>query len=58
MMIIAFSCLGNSIIGKTLRQMACLSLLWIVRQETNTRILRIRGDGKGRMGFTYFHSSL
>ena len=39
MMIITFRGLGNSIRGKkTLWQIACLTLLWIVWQERNARI--------------------
>ena len=38
MMVIAFKGLGNSLRGKILWQIACLTLLWMVWQERNNRI--------------------
>ncbi|RVW91431.1 putative ribonuclease H protein [Vitis vinifera] len=38
MLVIAFKGLGNSLRGKTLWQIACLALLWMVWQERNNRI--------------------
>ena len=40
MMVISFKCFGNSIRGKTLWRITCLSLLWIVQRERNTRIFK------------------
>ena len=37
-MIISFRRLGNSIKGKTLWQIACFTIFWIVWQERNVRI--------------------
>ena len=38
MMVISFKCFGNSIRDRTLQRITCLSLLWIVWRERNTRI--------------------
>ena len=38
MMVISFKCFRNSIRGKTLWRIACLSLLWIVWRERNVRV--------------------
>ena len=40
MMVISFRGLGNSIRGKTLWHISCLTVLWIVWQEQNTRIFQ------------------
>ncbi|KAL6334495.1 hypothetical protein AAG906_016042 [Vitis piasezkii] len=45
MMVITFKGLGNSLRGKTLWQIACLTLIWLVWQERNNRIF----EDKGRM---------
>ena len=59
MMTISFRCLGSSIKGKALWQIVCLTMLWIVWQEENTRIF----EKKGRMeemiwDLLHFYSSL
>ena len=38
MMVISFKCFGNSIIGRALWRITCLSLLWIVWRERSARI--------------------
>ncbi|RVW99862.1 Transposon TX1 uncharacterized 149 kDa protein [Vitis vinifera] len=43
MLVIAFKGLGNSLRGKTLWQVACLTLVWIVWQERNNRIFEDKG---------------
>ena len=43
MLVIAFKGLGNSLRGKTLWQVACLTLVWIVWQERNKRIFEDKG---------------
>ena len=43
MMVIAFKGLGNSLRGKILWQIACLTLLWVVWQERNNRIFEDKG---------------
>ena len=43
MLVIAFKGLGNSLRDKTLWQMACLTLLWMVWQERNNRIFEYKG---------------
>ncbi|RVX06522.1 Protein SWEETIE [Vitis vinifera] len=43
MLVIAFKGLGNSLRGKTLRQIACLTLLWMVWQERSNRIFEDKG---------------
>ncbi|RVW85275.1 Protein low PSII accumulation 3, chloroplastic [Vitis vinifera] len=45
MLVITFKGLGNSLRGKTLWQIACLTLIWMVWQERNNRIF----EDKGRM---------
>ena len=45
MLVIAFKGLENSLRGKTLWQIACLTLLWMVWQERNNKIF----EDKGRM---------
>ncbi|RVX02255.1 NAD-dependent malic enzyme 62 kDa isoform, mitochondrial [Vitis vinifera] len=59
MLVIAFKGLGNSLRGKTLWQVACLTLVWIVWQERNNRIF----EDKGRLeemlwDLILFYSSL
>ncbi|KAJ9676364.1 hypothetical protein PVL29_025068 [Vitis rotundifolia] len=59
MLVIAFKGLGNSLRGKTLWQIACLTLVWMVWQERNKRIF----EEKGRMeeilwDLILFYSSL
>ena len=59
MMIITFRGLGNSIIGKTLWQIACYTLLWIVWQERNTRIFEDKGRWEGLLlDLLHIYSSL
>ena len=43
MLVIAFKGLENSLRGKTLWQIACLTLLWMVWQERNNRIFEDKG---------------
>ncbi|RVW32138.1 putative ribonuclease H protein [Vitis vinifera] len=43
MLVIAFKGLGNSLRGKTLWQVVCLTLVWIVWQERNNRIFEDKG---------------
>ena len=43
MMVIAFKGLGNSLRGKTLWQIASLTLLWMAWQERNNRIFEDKG---------------
>ena len=38
MLVISFKCFENSIRGKTLWRIVCLSLLWIVRRKRNAKI--------------------
>ena len=49
MMILTFRGLGNSIRGKTLWQIACITLLWIVWQERNTQIFEDKERSKGML---------
>ena len=49
MMILTFRGLGNSIRGKTLWQIACITLLWIVWQERNTQIFEDKGRSEGML---------
>ena len=59
MMIIAFRGLGNSLRGKTLWRIACLTLLWIMWQERNVRIFEDKGRSKGMLwDLLFFYSSL
>ena len=43
MLVVAFKGLGNSLRGKTLWQITCLTLLWMVWQERNNRIFEDKG---------------
>ncbi|RVW34763.1 hypothetical protein CK203_101286 [Vitis vinifera] len=43
MLVIAFKGLGNSLRGKRLWQIACLTLIWMVWQERNNRIFEDKG---------------
>ncbi|RVW68264.1 hypothetical protein CK203_063577 [Vitis vinifera] len=43
MLVITFKGLGNSLRGKTLWQIACLTLIWMVWQERNNRIFEDKG---------------
>ncbi|RVX03454.1 hypothetical protein CK203_027962 [Vitis vinifera] len=43
MMVITFKGLGNSLRGKTLWQIACLTLIWLVWQERNNMIFEDKG---------------
>ncbi|RVW47047.1 Exocyst complex component SEC10a [Vitis vinifera] len=43
MLVISFKGLGNSVRGKTLWQIACLTLIWMVWQERNNRIFEDKG---------------
>ncbi|RVW35444.1 Retrovirus-related Pol polyprotein from transposon RE1 [Vitis vinifera] len=59
MMVIAFKGLGNSLRGKTLWQIACLTLLWIVWQERNNWIFEDKGRTKDVLwDLLIFYSSL
>ena len=59
MMIITFRGLGNSIRGKTLWQIACYTLLWIVWQERNARIFEDKGRLEGLLlDLLHIYSSL
>ena len=46
MMVITFKGLGNSLRSKTLWQIACLTLIWLVWQERNNRIFEDKGRTK------------
>ena len=59
MLVIAFKGLGNSLRGKTLWQITCLILLWIVWQERNNRIFEDKGRTKDVLwDLLIFYSSL
>ena len=59
MMVISFKGLGNSLRGKTLWQIACLTLLWIVWQERNNWIFEDKGRTKDVLwDLLIFYSSL
>ena len=59
MMVIAFKGLGNSLRGKTLWQIACLTLLWMVWQERNNRIFEDKGITEEMLwDLLLFYSSL
>ncbi|RVW99804.1 putative ribonuclease H protein [Vitis vinifera] len=59
MMVIAFKGLGNSLRGKTLWQIACLTLLWMVWQERNNRIFEDKGRTEEMLwDLLLFYSSL
>ncbi|KAL6316817.1 hypothetical protein AAG906_021117 [Vitis piasezkii] len=51
--------LGNSLRGKTLWQIACLTLIWMVRQERNNRIFEDKGRTEEMLwDLIRFYSSL
>ncbi|RVW89561.1 putative ribonuclease H protein [Vitis vinifera] len=59
MLVIAFKGLGNSLRGKTLWQIACLTLVWIVWQEQNNRIFEDKGRSEETLwDLILFYSSL
>ncbi|RVW91655.1 Protein HLB1 [Vitis vinifera] len=59
MLVIAFKGLGNSLRGKTLWQVACLTLVWIVWQERNNRIFEDKGRSEETLwDLILFYSSL
>ena len=59
MMVIAFKGLGNSLRGKILWQIACLTLLWLVWQERNNRIFEDKGRTEEMLwDLLLFYSSL
>ena len=59
MMIIAFRGLENSIRDKTLWQIACLTLLWIMWQERKVRVFQDKGRLEGMLwDLFHFYSSL
>ncbi|RVW49157.1 hypothetical protein CK203_087473 [Vitis vinifera] len=51
MLVISFKGLGNSVRGKILWQIACLTLIWMVWQERNNRIFEDKGERKRWLGF-------
>ncbi|RVW92960.1 Transposon TX1 uncharacterized 149 kDa protein [Vitis vinifera] len=59
MMVITFKGLGNSLRGKTLWQIACLTLIWLVWQERNNRIFEDKGRTEEMLwDLIRFYSSL
>ena len=59
MLVIAFKGLGNSLRGKTLWQIACLTLVWMVWQERNNRIFEDKGRTEEMLwDLILFYSSL
>ena len=59
MLVIAFKGLGNSLRGKTLRQIACVTLVWMVWQERNNRIFEDKGRTEEMLwDLILFYSSL
>ena len=59
MMVIAFKGLGKSLRGKTLWQIASLTLLWMVWQERNNRIFEDKGRTEEMLwDLLLFYSSL
>ena len=59
MLVIAFKGLGNSLRGKTLWQIACLTLVWMVWQERNNRIFEDKGRTEEMLwDWILFYSSL
>ncbi|RVW15777.1 LINE-1 retrotransposable element ORF2 protein [Vitis vinifera] len=59
MLVIAFKGLGNSLRGKTLWQVACLTLVWIVWQERNKRIFEDKGRSEETLwDLILFYSTL
>ncbi|RVW27818.1 hypothetical protein CK203_107068 [Vitis vinifera] len=59
MLVITFKGLGNSLRGKTLWQIACLTLIWMVWQERNNRIFEDKGRTEEMLwDLIWFYSSL
>ncbi|RVW50845.1 hypothetical protein CK203_101824 [Vitis vinifera] len=59
MLVISFKGLGNSLRGKTLWQIACLTLIWMVWQERNNRIFEDKGRTEEMVwDLIQFYSSL
>ncbi|RVX09324.1 LINE-1 retrotransposable element ORF2 protein [Vitis vinifera] len=59
MLVITFKGLGNSLRGKTLWQVACLTLVWIVWQERNNRIFEDKGRSEETLwDLILFYSTL
>ena len=59
MLVIAFKSLGNSLRGKRLWQIACLTLIWMVWQERNNRIFKDKGRTEEMLwDLILFYSSL
>ena len=59
MFIIAFKGFGNSTRGKTSWRIVCLSLVWFVWQERNTRIFENKERSEEEVwDIFYFYSSL
>ena len=59
MMVIAFKGLGNSLRGKILWPIACLTLLWMVWQERNNKIFEDKGRTEEMLWDLFlFYSSL
>ncbi|RVX00585.1 hypothetical protein CK203_036930 [Vitis vinifera] len=59
MLVITFKGLGNSLRGKTLWQIACLTLIWLVWQEINNRIFEDKGRTEEMLwDLIRFYSSL
>ncbi|RVW55794.1 hypothetical protein CK203_075797 [Vitis vinifera] len=62
MLVISFKGLGNSVRGKILWQIACLTLIWMVWQERNNRIFEDKGRTEevvwDLIGFTLLYGLL
>ena len=59
MLVIVLKGLGNSLRGKTLWQIACLTLVWMVWQERNNRIFEDKGRTEEMLwDLILFYSSL
>ncbi|WKA04126.1 hypothetical protein VitviT2T_022186 [Vitis vinifera] len=59
MLVISFKGLGNSLRGKTLWQIACLTLIWMVWQERNNKIFEDKGKTEEMVwDLIRFYSSL
>ena len=59
MLVITFKGLGNSLRGKTLWQIACLTLIWMLWQERNNRIFEDKGRTEEMLwDLIRFYSSL
>ena len=59
MMLISFRGLGNSLRSRTLWQIACLTILWIVWQEKNVRVFEDRWRTEEMLwDLLHFYSSL